>query len=335
MKRPTLHQRRRFRGAATTETAVLMLVLVPLIFYTLFLEDVLIYKLDLAESVFTSVWDFAHNDYRHQQNIAPSMQHFNRLTYADHSSAWNTYSNEEYDKTSTEHHQSLAAHECWLAQGAEQITCTLDPSVGQQIASEFQQFNRGGQGTCKAILGVENYFIPQKLFQWFAKQDLTQQKRWTGGPGTADIHGNAQQDPYVFPEETFSALFDPWALNWIKSAGSNDTGTGHSAEGMHGSHPQDQGSEWTSWMKKEYSDRGNYVQKAKAFADDAIQKKVLSNLATMDVIGDNLDTPPLAWNSQPQRQVQGYTTSGWQDQRHQNTQRAMQNAYMGKNENEW
>ncbi|MBM7114215.1 hypothetical protein [Archangium primigenium] len=50
---------RRPRGAAMVETVLLMLVLLPLLFYAFFLMDAAYMKLDLQESVVSSVWDIS------------------------------------------------------------------------------------------------------------------------------------------------------------------------------------------------------------------------------------------------------------------------------------
>lgn len=331
---------RRARGSAAVETGILMLVLVPLIMYTLFLEDVLFYRLDLAESVLSSTWDFHHHDYRHQADdkIQYNTQHNNRLTYADHTSAWNTYQEPIWDTDNghAEHHQALTAHQCWLAQGAKQVTCSIDQSVGSSIAGEFGQMNHGGQAKCYAILGVENYFIPQQFMQWWAKQDMTEQQRWTAESGDAAIHQNARQDPYVFPEENFSVMSDPWALNFI-TASEGDLGAGHSGADQLNpeSHPSDQDNEFTKWVNIPYGERQEKLQAAKDFATEAVQKKILSDKVTKDGTGDDLDTLPLAWKEDPTRAFNSHGASGWQDERHSQTQGAQKNTYMGIDEDGW
>ena len=49
--------RRRPAGAAVVELAISMIVVVPVILYTLFLNDLLIYNLDWQEAVVTPAWD--------------------------------------------------------------------------------------------------------------------------------------------------------------------------------------------------------------------------------------------------------------------------------------
>jgi hypothetical protein len=331
---------RRARGAAAVETAILMLVLVPLIMYTLFLEDVLFYRLDLAESVFSSTWDFHHHDYRHQADdqIQYNTQHNNRLTFADHTSVWNTYQDQAWDTDNghAEHHQALTAHQCWLAKGGKQVTCGIDQSVGGGIAGEFSSLNHGGQAKCHAILGVENYFIPQQFMQWWAKQDMTGQDRWTAESGQAVIHDNARQDPYVFPEEYFSVMADSWALNFIKS-GSGDLSSGHSGADQLNpdSHPSNQGNEFTTWVDIPYSERLDMLQPAKDFAQRATSQKILSDKVTQDGPGDDLDTLPLAWKVDPVRAFNSHGASGWQDQRHSQTQGVQQDTYMGVGGDGW
>ena len=111
------------RGGATVELAVLMIVLIPSILYTMYLEDLLFYKFDLEETVVSTPWDFSNHDYRKKKGneITGSVRQAAMQTFWDHTSAWNSYENPNYDAKETIHHQSMAAHQCWLAQGGQEI----------------------------------------------------------------------------------------------------------------------------------------------------------------------------------------------------------------------
>ncbi len=235
--------RRQPRGAAAVETAVLMIILVPLIMYQLFLSDLLAYRLDQDEAVYSSTWDFFSYDYRHNDKAkmkgeadvdTPSADDLVswtslnvRKTYFDHSSAYNNYGDSSADANDNTHHQALAAHECWLANKTgdqslgrgEQVTCWTvgQPGVPDPI---FGFMPQGSMYACRARLGVQNYFIPSKFLN-FGKVAMTpdvgssgQMKHWTPG---SDVHGNAPGDPYMFPESSFAVLHDPWAFNYVRS----------------------------------------------------------------------------------------------------------------------
>jgi hypothetical protein len=242
--------RRQPRGGAAVETAVLMIALIPLIMYQFFLSDLLQYRLNQDEAVYSAAWDFLSYDYRHLDKdimvgeansdtpTAPDLVSWTSLnvrqTYYDHSSAYNNYGSPSTDADSLKHHQALAAHECWLANRGgdpavgrgEQVTCWNDEPGGilngAGIADRiFRLMPRGGLYACRARLGVQNYFLPTKFLN-FGKVKMSpdlatggQMKRYTAG---SDVHANAGGDPYMFPEGRFAVLHDPWAFNYVKTS---------------------------------------------------------------------------------------------------------------------
>lgn len=317
------------RGGAAVETAVLMIVLVPLIMYTLFLEDLLYYKFDLQETVTSTPWDYADLDHREDnKSIADQRalaQRASMQTFWDHTSAWNTYSDPNHDAKEKDHHQALAAHQCWLAQGGKEIECGTESSVGLLVAGEFIALNNGGKVRCEAILGVQNYFLPQQLFQWWAKAAMTSQKRWVGESGDGAIHDNAQQDSYLYPKLEFSVVTDPWALNSMDSEGLLNPIA----------HPANVGHKFTSWVAIPYGLRAQYLTKANDFAQQAQSDGLLGPQAIVDGTGDTLLTPPVAWKSDANREFSNHYASGWSDNRHQQTQQSMQDAYLGQPDSKW
>lgn len=320
---------RKPRGGAAVETAVAMIVLVPLIMYTLFLEDLLFYKFDLQETVTSTPWDYADLDYREDKTSIDDQRSTARTaamqTFWDHTSAWNTYSDPNHDAKDTDHHQALAAHECWLAQGGQEIECSNSSSVGITVAGEFIALNKGGKVSCNAILGVQNYFLPQQLFQWWAKAAMTKQKRWVGESADGAIHDNAKQDPYLYPKLEFSVLTDSWALNSMD----NESLLNPDA------HPANLGHKFTKWVAIPYGLRQGQLQKAKDFASQAQNDELLGSMATIDGTGDMLDTPPVAWKADAKREFHDHTTSGWSDSRHSGTQGSMQDKYLGQADSKW
>lgn len=329
MKTFTNRRRRQTRGGAAVETAALMIVLIPLIMYSLFLEDLLFYHFDQQEAVVSTPWDLVSFDFRDQDetSMVGVAQRLDRLTYADHSSAANSYENVNIDTNDIGHHQAVAAHQCWLAKGGEQVTFATNRSVGD-IAPEFASIPAGSGGpsggmyTVSAILGVQNYFLPQKFMQdyWGTKNQMTDQERWMDG---TDIHGNAHEDAYVFPEDHLAVVHDSYALNYIDESDS-------------AAHPANMGTELTNWVNVPYRDYDEKLNKATEFADKATEKKILSDAVKQDGEGDDLTTPPVTWAKDPSQTFSdGTAPSGMQDQRVSATKGVLVNSYMGVDQNQW
>jgi hypothetical protein len=314
------------RGAATVELSLLMIVLIPSILYTMYLEDLLYYKFDLEETIVSSPWDFSTHDYRKNgSGVAGTVQQAAMQTFWDHTSAWNSYDDPNYDAKETVHHEAMAAHQCWLAQGGREIQCSMDKMVGITIEPTFGFKNQGGLASCNAVLGVQNYFLPEQFFHWWGKVSITgdgQQKMKRHTTGQSQIHAEAKNDPYLYPEMHFGVMADTWAL--YKTDDINPL-----------AHPADQMSEFSSWVRIPYGLRAGKLSDANQFADDAIQRKILSQTVKVDGLGDTLLTPPLAWKKNYDREFGGHTASGWSDPAHQQTYNGLQDQYMGMPTNSW
>ena len=105
------------------ELAVTMIVMLPLIFYSIFLSDLLLYHLEWQEAIVTPAWDAAVLDYpelRRPVEGATNVQSNNRLLFCDHSSAYDSF-NRSYDCDDSIHHQAMAAHQCWLGGGKQRV----------------------------------------------------------------------------------------------------------------------------------------------------------------------------------------------------------------------
>lgn len=226
----------RRRGAAAVELAVCMVLLVPLILYTLFLEDLLAYKLESQEPTITAGWDYITNDYMTGRK---DIGRLNRLKFCDHSAAFDSF-DPGYDCNGVDasgaagedtgigaptnvtggqngggaqgHHQAGAAHQCWLVPGADQVRCRVDREGGMVAVSAATAatsylnsgWNKGGMVTCKAKLGVMNYMLPMKFMEWAGKNDVTNKGRNSAGAGPnanfVDID-NATKDSTVHADK--------------------------------------------------------------------------------------------------------------------------------------
>lgn len=247
-----------------------MVLLVPLILYTLFLEDLLAYKLENQEPTITAGWDYITNDYMRGRKDVGGL---NRLKFCDHSAAYDSF-DKNYDcngvdasggggedsgeggsgvqvtggssdgESAKGHHQAGAAHQCWLAKGAngqaaDQVRCGIDQSGGTRAmitgtaapAYHVSGWNKGGLVTCNAKLGVMNYMLPMKFMEWAGRNDVSGKGRNSAGAGdnatftqidsaTNDksVHAdkNNSANAWILTQESFAVMADPWALNDIE-----------------------------------------------------------------------------------------------------------------------
>ncbi len=203
------------RGGAMVETAISMLVIVPVVLYSVFLQDALSYKLDLQEAITAAVWDYTTQDYQAKStsDIQNTVQHVNRLTWCNHTSIYDSY-DRGYDCNDEGHHQAVAAHACWYGDGAHQVTCSIDTGYAdfyfQPAITEFQsRFNKGGFVKCDARLSVANYLVPTEFLQNFASIKLYEKDQLSGSVHDSSRTGNV----LVLEGQPFGLLVDTWALN--------------------------------------------------------------------------------------------------------------------------
>jgi hypothetical protein len=207
---------RQERGAAITETVVMMLVLVPLILYSLFTSDLVAYKLDVQELVTSTVWDFTTQNYEKESMGDPANQvtERNKEIWCDNSVIFNNPGGS--DCSDPPRQEGFMAKMVYA--GSDQISCTQSNkdmgtggySMPLQGPSDFHSdFTTGGGFTCKATGTVYNYWIPQKFLQKFANNDLSKFKDHRG----EDIRGlGGGSAGAIKIHEEFSIFTDSWAL---------------------------------------------------------------------------------------------------------------------------
>jgi hypothetical protein len=228
-----------------------MIVLIPIFLYVLFLEDLLKHRLMAQAAAVTTPWDFNNVSYesfsRNQVDTvlldktkvtqgttqtvgghtgkAPGL--FARLTWCDHTAAYNSY-DPSFECDDPGHHVALMAHACWDTQLAQEVGCGIDGSTAtnytdltKMIGPFMTQAHKGGEIFCSDRVGVLNYFLPQKVLSQFSQVDTT---RTTQYSGSVHSHKNAAASSvYALTMERFSVLHDPWAQTTVTSVSAPGT----------------------------------------------------------------------------------------------------------------
>jgi hypothetical protein len=209
------------RGGAMVETALSMLVIVPVFMLGILADDLLRYRLDLQEAVTSTVWDFTGRDFHRGQNHRDVIQRNNRLTWCNHTSAYDSF-DEANDCQGTRENEAVGAHVSWETADANEITCDLDEDFLQpgmiedptQYARLFHgEYTTGGLATCRASLSVLNYLAPRTFLPQFSDQDLTEKDRHEGDVRAAAGNASGDNGSFFLREQQFAVLTDTWALN--------------------------------------------------------------------------------------------------------------------------
>ena len=217
---------RQRRGQAAVELALSTIVIVPTFMYILFLDDMLRAKLDLEEAVVTAPWEYARVNFE-EGAAGTGVRSAIRLGWCDHTTAYNSY-DKSYDCSETKHHVAMSAHQCWLTEGAKQVSCSVTKDYGklqgllggEQAHSEF---TKGGLVRCSARLGVINYSLPQVLFDQFAKAKMTRTERKSGNVHDSG-RGLAVESQYLLEEQQAGLVVDTWALGKMEKIDSTGSG---------------------------------------------------------------------------------------------------------------
>jgi hypothetical protein len=226
---------RRRRGAALTETALLMIVLIPLLLYALFLIDAAYMKLDLQETVVSGLWDFSTRNAESgsRDDDFGQVQRAVRATYSDHTSAVDDgaeVGEEGYgvverirgNHNHEKHHKIYFAAQYTFRFDANvgpdtQFNCTLPPDASDWandatgLLPRFSRsnFNMGGQVRCDATGYIYNYIIPEKLFTEFTDVKMSNLTKRQAGSDSHPIQGRGGN---IVAHETGSILYNTWAL---------------------------------------------------------------------------------------------------------------------------
>lgn len=344
------HLRRSTRGAAAVELAVTCIVVVPLLMYMVFLQDMLVMKLNGQEAAAQAPWDFILQDYD-QGFQANDVARMSRLTYCDHSSAFDSY-DRGYDCDDQVHHKAMTAHECWIVQGGQQVTCAISPvSVGHGgdgVQALKDTFVKGGLLTCSARLGIMNYYLPNLFMPNFierkgsragAEAGWTKQKmqsRWANGNGPTSTQDNAHSDG---PQKTTASGDSSTTANYWRLAPTRvsmlvDTYALFHEGGQVGVqtvNPGDRGGPLYRRVDAVYQVVGRDALPRAAAVRGQLSRFV-SGAAAQDGQGDDPRTPEVAFRKNSPPQPFGparHWAAGWED-RAERTNAGRQDGYWGQ-----
>ncbi|MBE2254043.1 MAG: hypothetical protein IAE78_31235 [Myxococcus sp.] len=344
------------RGAASVELAVSMIFLVPLIMYMIFLQDMLIMKMNGQEAAVQASWDYAVLDYGSKVD-SYIVGRMSRLTYCDHSAAYDSY-DQPYDCNDDTHHKAMTAHECWIgtdpAAYGGQVRCSVSEQLSPSGAatSAVANFGQGGVVNCNSRLGIMNYYLPNSFLNNFrggkgftvntdasgtAKKKMD--SRWAVGNGAASAQDKAHDDRtqatpngetslgsnyWRLARTEHAMLVDPWALGL--SGGTDPIG------GINPDMPS--GPNLTNPLyariRAAYGTASGATDKAEQWNKDIESAGMIKGNSRQDVVGDNLTTAAAAFEpNNAQQEFSNHWAAQWSDSRIQATNNSRQNGYFG------
>ncbi len=231
---------RREDGGAAVEFAVLMFILCPLWFFTMFSSDAMFHMLDVQETVLSATWDLSQQQFGNGKDMQ-DVGGFNRLQFADHDSSFTNedvlstgFSNEDHHTSPFGHtcfcqgHDSSGKQDCrkdlkpYTTKEAHQVACERVKSVsfGTPSASHLAGAvgGNGGVWECGAKGWLYNYLVPERFIPDFKAAEhiplFTRKKRDVGQHGN---NGSLSAD--ILLREHAGILIDPWAVTEKPSGG--------------------------------------------------------------------------------------------------------------------
>ncbi len=224
-----MRNHREEQGGAAVELAILMLIIVPVLLYTLMINDLMRHRLDLQEAVTTSAWDYTTLNYNGlSTNQVKTANQTLQAIWCDHSGVIDgddpqadcdsSNGDDTYHKG-----QVVAAHGCWKASDAQIVSCNIETNFRQNalnptgidiIFNRARSFQTGGRVVCNASLAVYNNLIPKEFLTQWSEVDMTDKDRQEGPQlqSGADLHDNTG-DPHWTYRYSYALQTDTWAIH--------------------------------------------------------------------------------------------------------------------------
>ncbi len=314
--------KRNNRGQAVLEMSLLLIVMIPIIFYSLFLDDLLRHRVDLLESVVSSPWDAI--GINQEKNNGATLSSFEKDGWCDHTYTYNSYDVEyECDNAGSRHHKAFTAHVCWLVEGGQQVECNVDNSPGK--IDDNASYNGGGVTTCSARAGVFNYFIVQQAMEGFTNMDKLTKAEHMGG-AVHSHYGAASANIFMLEKQQFAILHDDWGMTL---PGDQDAAFDFMPAF---------GSDSFKGRVKIYYDKFAKFDDADDFFDKLDDEKLIKDTANDDGLGDDPSTLHMSFDKSPGHDfgmINSHPSSGWSLSAVKDTYDARENSYFGLPESTW
>lgn len=215
----TLNYKMSETGGALVETALLMMIFVPLIMYVMFIGDAMFHLLEIQETAVASIWDYSTAPFGVNNEISKrisatngqsSIDHHNKWQFVDHESSYTNFDNLQGMTNDERHHNTPFLDTTWVATGtaqkdssynqyynknATQVVCQKQGDRSFSLANVFGGTNTyasrhapsGGNYVCWAKGFVLNKILPRNFMPEFIKTEVFSGAKYASG----DAHGNA------------------------------------------------------------------------------------------------------------------------------------------------
>jgi hypothetical protein len=242
------HERRQQRGAATIEMALMLVIFVPLVFFTMYASDAVFHLLNVQEAVVTTLWDMSTQSFSQEPNprtarsnannfVDNTVAGFDRVAYFDMASEYNAEkeidSNGTSYKPDKKHLTQAFGQASWCnsenncqppasdynTAAAQEVHCQLDQGGIQSFYLDLgaiwysQTAGAGGIVTCSAKAWLYNYLIPKDFLPGFGRANQVKlfNKSQHHEANALAISGQDPQKDLLLKFRA-SLLVDTWAV---------------------------------------------------------------------------------------------------------------------------
>lgn len=234
-------------GAATVEMAVLMIIFVPLILFTMYASDAVFHTLEVQEAVVVTMWDLSQQSYSQDPKphsarsnaagfIDGTVGGFNRIQYADHIGEYMSDKHVDSGGLSftddSTHHIQIFGHVCWCngpgdcdgtsdysTGEAQQVHCSLSRPFEHEFLTPGALYyselaSAGGLVTCSAKGWLYNYLIPETFLAGFGHVNDTKlfNKKKQSEDTPHKIEGSSGEGADMLLKFRSQLLVDTWAI---------------------------------------------------------------------------------------------------------------------------
>ncbi len=220
-------------GNAASELAILMTAFVPIVMYSMMLNDMMHHRLDLQEVVISSAWDYtSFSYYRMDSGAIAGSSAALKLLWCDHNGSVDGETiAEDCDGLDSDtdkkihSRDAVAAHRYWKGGGAKEITCTVNTDYRKDelkllgfdpFVDKAHNFTSGGLIQCAAAVNVYNTFLPVDFNPTNQEEPvkLAQKERMEGDQlnQAENLNENKDIDHWTYKYD-YALMTDTWSID--------------------------------------------------------------------------------------------------------------------------